>query len=77
MIDADGTHDRRLTVDSPRPDGSVGGFTWSPDATKLVFASDGSGNGDIYVMDMHSRHERQLTEGPTIDGYPRWWPSRR
>jgi Tol biopolymer transport system component len=77
MIDADGTHDRRLTIDSPRPDGSVGGFAWSPDTSKLALASDSSGNGDIYVMDMRSHRERQLTQGVAIDGYPRWWPSPR
>jgi Tol biopolymer transport system component len=40
----------------------------------LAFASDRSGNGDIYVMNFLSDDEQQLTEGLAIDGSPRWSP---
>ena len=74
VINADGTHDRRLRPDPLRADLLAGGFSWSPDRNGLAFASDRSGNGDIYVMNFLSNDEQQLTEGLAIDGSPRWSP---
>jgi TolB protein len=74
VINADGTHDRRLTSDPLRADLLAGGFSWSPDRSGLAFASDRSGNGDIYVMNFLSNDKRQLTDGLAIDGSPRWSP---
>ena len=42
-MNADGTGQMRLTESSKDP-------AWSPDGTKIAFASDRDGNYEIYVM---------------------------
>jgi hypothetical protein len=50
--------------------------TWSPDRTRMVFASDrfGSGNFDIFVADADGRNPVRLTTDPAVDQQPEWTP---
>jgi serine/threonine protein kinase/Tol biopolymer transport system component len=46
----------------------------SPDASKLAFALENNGVGDIWVLDL-ARHTRtRITFGPQYSGWPIWWP---
>jgi serine/threonine protein kinase/Tol biopolymer transport system component len=46
----------------------------SPDASKLAFALENNGVGDIWVVDL-TRHTRtRITFGPQYSGWPIWWP---
>ena len=47
---------------------------WSPDGKRIVFTSNRSGGGEIYVIDTDGSHLRQLTR--EADAYsPRWRPA--
>jgi len=76
MINVDGTHDRRLTS-NPRRDLLAGGSSWSPDRQQIAYASDRSGNGDIYVVNARWGNQQQLRDGLEVDGSPRWSMSPR
>ncbi len=46
----------------------------SPDASKLAFALENNGVGDVWVVDL-ARHTRtRITFGPLYSGWPVWWP---
>lgn len=47
---------------------------WSPDGTKIAFASDRDGDSEIYVMDADGSNLVQLTDNGGYDGRPRWSP---
>ena len=70
VMDADGTNPINLTNDSS-DDYSA---TWSPDGTKIAFASDRDGNGEIYVMNADGSNVVRLTNNPEADGEPCWSP---
>jgi Tol biopolymer transport system component len=71
-VNADGRNARRLT----RTRREIEDFfpAWSPDGRRIAFASDRSGNRDIYVMDRNGRALRRLTRGPGEDRWPAWAP---
>ncbi len=46
----------------------------SPDGKMLVFASDRSGNMDLYLQQVNGRQSRQLTDHPADDGDPCFSP---
>jgi Tol biopolymer transport system component len=48
--------------------------SWSPDGTKITFASMSSGNWDIWVMNANGTGLTQLTTDPNEDNYPSWSP---
>lgn len=50
--------------------------TWSPDRTRMLFASDrfGSGNFDIFVADADGRNPVRLSTDPAADHQPAWTP---
>jgi Tol biopolymer transport system component len=49
---------------------------WSPDGSQMVFSSDRAGNAnlDLWVRDLKSGRERQLTHLPTSDVCASWSP---
>jgi len=54
---------------------------WSPDGTKIAFASSRSGNNEIYVMNADGTGQTRVTDTPPLDpqdpsftGGPRWSP---
>jgi len=48
---------------------------WSPDGTRLAFASNRSGNTDVWVVNRDGSGLRQLTNHPASDTSPTWAPS--
>jgi Tol biopolymer transport system component len=48
--------------------------TWSPDATKIAFASNRDGNSEIYVMNADGSNQTRLTNDPRTDEKPTWSP---
>ncbi len=46
----------------------------SPDGNMLAFASDQTGNHDIYIFDYRTGGTYQVTESPKDDRYPSWSP---
>jgi Big-like domain-containing protein/WD40 repeat protein len=68
VMNADGSGRTRLTDHF----GSVSGPVWSPDGSKIAFASDQTGRSEIYVMDADGSHVVLLT---TTGGFaPSWSP---
>lgn len=51
--------------------------SWAPDATRIAFASDRSGNSDVYVSGLsNSSAATNLTQSsPAVDRNPRWSPN--
>ncbi|HEV2764607.1 MAG TPA: hypothetical protein VGV38_16630, partial [Pyrinomonadaceae bacterium] len=56
--------------------GNVGGHDWTPDG-RLVYMSDASGNGDIWVMNADGAGNKQLTFDPNNDTMPSVSPDGR
>lgn len=48
---------------------------WSPDGTKIAYASFATGGGDIYVMGADGSHQTRLTTDPARDLGPAWSPN--
>ena len=48
--------------------------SWSPDGTKIAFASGRDGNDEIYVMNADGSDQTRLTSDPADDYYPSWSP---
>ena len=47
---------------------------WSPDGTKIAFASDRSGQLEIWVMNPDGSNPQQLTHGSSPAEFPAWSP---
>lgn len=48
---------------------------WSPDGQKLIYESDRSGPINIWMIDLATKMETQITVGTSVDdGYPNWSP---
>lgn len=47
---------------------------WSPDSARLAYTSSRNGNLDIYVMDVKSKAEQQVTTDVADDENPGWSP---
>ena len=69
-MNPDGSDLKRLT-NAP---GSDGPARWSPDGTKIVFASDRDGNFEIYTMNADGSGQTRLTNDPALDSLPSWSP---
>ncbi len=72
LVNPDGSATRRLTTrgDSTEP-------VWSPDRTRVAYSSTREGRTDIYIMDVTTRAERQITgtsEDGTYNATPTWSP---
>ena len=69
VMDAYGGNQENLT-NHPAHDGEP---DWSPDGTKIAFASDRNGDRtQIYVMDADGKNVIRLTEGRETKGDPDW-----
>jgi Tol biopolymer transport system component len=70
IVSANGNNLTRLTdnkASEEAPD-------WSPDGTKIVFASDRDGNLEIYSMDVDGSNVMRITRNETPDTDPNWSP---
>jgi len=47
---------------------------WSPDGTKIAFASDRSGGREIYKMTSSGDQQTNLTNNSVYDDRPSWQP---
>lgn len=70
VMESDGHNIRTLISGS----GNNWGGAWSPDGTKILFASNRSGNYDVWLADHNGRHLKQLTTDEFDDLYPAWSP---
>ena len=67
VVDENGSSPHRVTS-SPTPSGS-NAPSWSPDGTRIAFASDRSGTVEDYTMDPTGGNVRQVTT-PTLPAFP-------
>jgi TolB protein len=72
-VSLDGTGDRRLSVIAPRRD-LLGGLSLSRNGKRIVYASEATGRGDLYVMNRDGTGRRRLTNTAESDGAPSWSP---
>ncbi|MGC8668456.1 MAG: S41 family peptidase [Chthonomonadales bacterium] len=70
---AEGGEAKRLT-DNPAKDYDI---VWSPDSTRIAFASDRRGNFNIYVLDVATGQVHPLSTDPNDENAPRWSPDGR
>jgi len=50
---------------------------WSPDGTRIAFASNRAGDSDLYVMNADGSGVTRVTVDPRDDSYPTWSPDGR
>ena len=55
--------------------GRIGSFSWSPDGRSIAHGSNQDGDPDIYVRDVKTNVERQLTFHDSRDIWPAWSPN--
>ncbi len=77
--DASGKHALRLTKEKGNPSTAAGLFfqgepAWSPDGSRIAFASLRSGTSHIYVMAADGRGTHRLTDSRQDDDHPSWSP---
>lgn len=65
MMDADGENVRPLVLDGMVP-------SWSPNGNQIAFASDRTGNREIYLVNTDGSGIQQLTDAISVDSFPRW-----
>jgi TolB protein len=73
VMDADGTHVRRLTSNLAQDYPGA----WSPDGTQIAFFSRRDGYGDVYVMDADGANLRRVTNQPGAQAPEAWLPDGR
>ena len=69
-MDSEGANLRRVTFDGDYNDGA----SWSPDGTRLVYASRRRGSFDIAVADVVTLESRLLTNGGGSHETPNYSP---
>ena len=82
VMNSDGTNVGQLTVPDPARDSlnhvidTTSNFhpAWSPDGTKIAFASTRDSNPEIFVMDPNGFNVTRLTFNPANDAQPAWSP---
>ena len=73
VMDADGSHVRRLTSDVAQDYPGA----WSPDGTQIAFFSRRDEDGDVYVMDADGSNLRRVTNQPGAQAADAWLPDGR
>ena len=73
VIGADGRGNHRVTRDSPRQAG-WGALAWSPDGRSIAYATDRTGNDDLYVIDADGHNKLRLTSSTGSEIAPSWQP---
>jgi Tol biopolymer transport system component len=69
MNAADGSDQTRFTYNDVQDTGS----SWSPNGTKIAFASDKDGNPEIYLMNAaDGSGQTRLTNNTAAEGEPDW-----
>ncbi len=76
-MNADGEGQSRLTESDSDPSDPAGLFfqvepSWSPDGSRIAFASQRSGNFDIYVMNADGTETQKVTSTKQNDSHPTW-----
>ena len=85
LMNADGTNQRHLTANTASQAGSARPISWSPDSTRLVFASDAKLDGsdnpngarNIWIVRADGSNLEPLTTGTAAvlqHGFPAWSP---
>jgi TolB protein len=69
-MSADGSNPMNLTNNSAKDTDPC----WSPDGTKIAFASDRDGNLEIYTMAVDGSNITRLTDNAAEDSSPTWKP---
>jgi TolB protein len=70
LVNADGSGAKSLTKNK-----SENAYpAWSPDGSKIAFASDRDGTMNVYVMDADGANVKQLTKGTDVSRIPTWSP---
>jgi TolB protein len=67
-MDADGSNQTRLTYDL----GADNSPSWSPDGTRIVFASNRGGEMDLWVMNADGSNPVQITNTVESESHPAW-----
>jgi Tol biopolymer transport system component len=70
VMNSDGSGQTRLTYSNYDQ-----AHTWSPDCTKIAFASFRDGNGNIYVINADGTGESRLNSDPSEEIGPSWSPN--
>jgi TolB protein len=78
-MDADGSHQHRLTPDRGKNSSASRLYyqldpAWSPNGHLIGFASWRDGPSHIYVVDSNGKHTRRLTSSSQPDSHPTWSP---
>ena len=68
VMNTDGTGLTQLTTQHER------NLCWSPDGSKIAFASQRDSNWEIYVMNADGTGQTRLTNNPAYDAKPSWSP---
>jgi len=68
LMDRDGNHPRRVVA------GTGWDPTWSPDGTRILFASDRDGSNQLYVVNADGSALRKITSLPALRGRSDWSP---
>ncbi len=70
VTNVDGSNEGKLTDDRTGNNSP----TWSPDSTKIAFASRRDGNGEIYVMNSDGSNQTNITSSSVYEFAPSWSP---
>jgi hypothetical protein len=57
--------------------GAVSGVSWSPDGRTIAYSGIHGGISDLYLYDLESKTERQITDDKYADLHPSWSPDGR